>query len=623
MMKDLVQLLVLIPLIGFVIGIILPKSKEKPIAWNTFLTVLVHFLVLLTFSSIWIYNGAKPFNLKEFTVFKSIGYEFYVDFYFDKISVAYLLIGGFITLLIAKYSQYYMHREEGFKRFFSTLLFFYIGYTIVVCSGNLETLFVGWEVLGISSFLLIAFYRERYLPVKNSVKVFFVYRIGDVGILLAMWLSHHLWHENISFIKLNNYEIVHEHLMQHSWIGVSISMMLLLSAMAKSAIFPFSSWLPRAMEGPTPSSAVFYGSLSVHVGAFLLLRTHHFWEQQYSMRVVVVVFGLITAFLSMLSSRVQSNIKSQIAYSSLTQIGLIFIEIALGFEDVALVHIVGNAFLRTYQLLISPSTVTYKIREQFFNFNPKQKTIEDSWPKRFEYAIYILSLKEWNLDSLQFTYLWNPIKQIGRKFTFLKNPVALVFAILIFITGIVLHFFESYLSKELIHNMPFIFAFIGLLFVFKAFSERRNVFLSWWLVVFNHFWIALAVSYNEQFSYTHHIIYLSGVLAGGLLGHIILVQLQLKVKKISIGKFYGYASEHPKFAFMFLIACLVLAGFPISPTFIGEDLVFSHIHEDQYFLAICVSLSLVVNGLALIRLYSKLFLGPFIKTYDGVVKKNL
>lgn len=621
-MKDIIQLIVFIPLLGFIIGLILPKSKERSIAWNTFFSIAIHFAIILLFTGLWLYHGCKPMNLKEITIFKSLGYEFYIDFYFDKITFTFLLIGGFITMLIAKYSQYYMHREEGFKRFFNTLSFFYLGYTIVVTAGNLETLFVGWEVLGISSFLLIAFYRDRYLPVKNAVKVFSIYRIGDVGIILAMWLSHYLWHENISFIRLNNYEIVHEHLVQHSWIGVCISMMLLLSAVAKSAIFPFSSWLPRAMEGPTPSSAVFYGSLSVHVGAFLLLRTHHFWEQQFSMRVVVVILGLITAVISTLSSRVQSNIKSQIAYSSLSQIGLIFIEIAFGWDNIALVHIVGNAFLRTYQLLISPSTVTYKIREQFFHFKKREKSIEDSWPKRFEYAIYVLSLKEWNLDDLQYRFLWNPIKQIGKQFNFLKKPFLLILSVLIFFGGVTAYFFKPYLAVEIKNNLPFVFALIGLLFVLKSFTERKNVYLSWWLVVFNHCWIALGISFNENFSVMHHFWYLHGVIVAGICGHLLLRILQKKERKVSLDQFYGYSYEHPKFGLFFLMLCLVIAGFPISPTFIGEDLIFTHIHQDQYFLAICISLSLIIDGLALIRIYSRVFLGPFIKTYDGIVKRN-
>ena len=98
----------------------------------------------------------------------------------------FALVGAILAFLIVMYSRVYMHRESGYKRFFNTILFFFLGYNVTIFSGNFETLFIGWEVLGISSFLLIAFYRERYLPVKNALKVFFVYRIGDVGLILAI-----------------------------------------------------------------------------------------------------------------------------------------------------------------------------------------------------------------------------------------------------------------------------------------------------------------------------------------------------------------------------------------------------------------------------------------------------
>jgi NADH:ubiquinone oxidoreductase subunit 5 (subunit L)/multisubunit Na+/H+ antiporter MnhA subunit len=208
-------------------------------------------------------------NIKEVVIYQTNDYSFFIDFYFDRITATYLIVGAILTFLVTIYSRYYMHREGGYKRFFNTIQFFYLGYNVAIFSGNLETLFIGWEVLGISSFLLIAFYRDRYLPVKNAVKVFSIYRIGDVGLILAMWMSHHLWHENITFLKLNNAELVHEHLQSHTLIGVFIALALFLSAAAKSAQLPFSSWLPRAMEGPTPSSAIFYGSLSVHLGVFL------------------------------------------------------------------------------------------------------------------------------------------------------------------------------------------------------------------------------------------------------------------------------------------------------------------------------------------------------------------
>jgi len=245
------------------------------------------------------------------------------------------------------------------------------GYNTVIFAGNLQTLFIDWEILGISSFLLIAFYRDRYLPVKNAVKVFSIYRIGDVGIILAMWLSHHLWHENITFLELSKYEQVHHQLQSQSLVGMVISIVILLSAAVKSALLPFSSWLPRAMEGPTPSSAIFYSSLSVHLGVFILLRTFPFWEHQLSVRLLIGLLGLFTSILTTGIARVQSSVKSQIAYASIAQIGLIFIEVAAGFENLALCHFAGNAFLRTYQLLVSPSVVSYLIREQFYNYVPR------------------------------------------------------------------------------------------------------------------------------------------------------------------------------------------------------------------------------------------------------------
>ncbi|MFM8759372.1 MAG: proton-conducting transporter membrane subunit, partial [Methylophilaceae bacterium] len=127
--------------------------------------------------------------------------------------------------------------------------------------------------------------------------------------------------------------------------------------------------------------------------------------------------------------RVQSSIKSQIAYSSIAQIGLIFIEIAAGFGTIALIHFAGNAFLRTYQLLVSPSVVSYLIREQFYNFVPRLRSVEDSFPQRIQYTLYMLCIKEWNLDSMMYQYLWNPIKKIGQYFTFLN--LSRVFALLV------------------------------------------------------------------------------------------------------------------------------------------------------------------------------------------------
>lgn len=613
-MNILLQFFIFLPVLGFLVSLLIPGNKESLISKAAFVTVGLHLITFQIFLVYWIWHGHPTLNLKEIVLLKTDGYEFLVDFYFDKITATYLFVGSLLTFLVTIYSRYYLHRETGYKRFFNTILFFYLGYNVTIFSGNLETLFIGWEILGISSFLLIAFYRDRYLPVKNAVKVFSIYRVGDVGLILAMWMSHHLFHENITFLKLSNYELVHEHLQTHSWIGIFISLMILISAAAKSAQLPFSTWLPRAMEGPTPSSAIFYGSLSVHIGVFILLRTFPFWEHQLSVRILIAVVGILTSIVTTGIARVQSSVKSQIAYSSIAQIGLIFVEVAAGLEYLALFHFAGNAFLRTYQLLVSPSVVSYQIREQFYNFVPRQHTLEDSFPKRLEYTLYMLCLKEWNLDSFMYRFLWNPMKWAGRRLNFLVMNRVLFYMVPIYVIGLYCVYNKNMVPPEILSALPVFFSLLGLVLVLKSFTERIHARMSWLLVIMNHFWVALAIAFNENFSFDEIHLYLIGVAVSGLVGYLILRTMKKREGTVDLNQFHGYSWKYPRLAILFLLACLGASGFPITPTFIGEDLIFTHIHEDQVLLAASTALSLILDGLAIIRIYARVFLGPHIKS---------
>ncbi len=621
-MESILHFFILIPLIGFLISLIINGSQEKILSWLAFGTVLLQLTLAFSFTIYWMYKGHPALNSKENVLYQTSEYVFFLDFYFDKISATYLLVGGILTSLVTMYSRYYLHREKGYKRFFNTVLFFYSGYTLTVLSGNLETLFLGWEVIGISSFLLIAFYRERYLPVKNAVKIYSIYRIGDIGIILAMWMSHHLWHQNITFAALNNSELVHEQLSHHSAIGVFIGLALVLAAAAKSATLPFSSWLARAMEGPTPSSAIFYGSLAVHIGLFLLLRTYPLIQHQLSIKIIIVILGLLTSLVATGIARVQSSVKSQIAYSSIAQIGIMFIEAALGFHKMALFHFAGNAFLRTYQLLVSPSVVTYLIREQFYNQAPNKKYIETFYPKKLANTLYLLCLKEFNLDSSLYLYVWNPMKALGRKVSFLNLNHVLFFFVPTFIIGLLLRINEELIPENIHHFLPVFFSIIGLIMVLKAFTERLRARMSWVLVCLNHVWIALAISFNEHFTLNDIWLYLSGILVMGIIGLISLRRIKKLEGNIDLDRFHGHIYEHPKIAFVFLLACLGVSGFPITPTFIGEDLIFSHIHQNQFVLAFLVSMSFILNGLAIIRIFARVFLGPHVKTYHEVAYRS-
>lgn len=609
----------LLPIFGFLLSLLMKPKQEEALSILSYSTAFLQLLLVLIFSVFWFRNGSAPFQFKEWSVYKAANYEFFIDFMVDKLTLTYAFLGAGLTFLITIYSRYYLHREAGYKRFFNTILFFNVGYSLIIFSGNMETLFIGWEMLGVSSFLLIAFYRERLLPVKNALKVFSVYRIGDIGVILAMWLLHHFWHENVTFLRMNETVSLHEHFAKNSTVGLLIALLFYISAAAKSAQLPFSSWLPRAMEGPTPSSAIFYGSMSVHMGAFLLLRTLHFWENQLYFKIGLAAAGLFTALIASVISRVQGTIKSQIAYASIAQIGLIFTEIALGWEHIALVHILGNAFLRTYQLLISPSIVSYKIREQ--QFEATDQVEKSYFLKSIIDRYYILSLKEWNLDNGLYRWIWQPLKKIGRGWKVLKFKYVFWVMAMFLLVGLVLRFNEALLPIVVKQRLPFFFAFWGFLMAIKAFTEQDSVRKSLTLIMFNHVSISLALSFNAHFDDAHHLWYLSGIILCWALGYYLLTQLRQK-EWVSLSNFYGHIYEYPKMGFLFLLACLGLSGFPITPSFVGEDLIFSHIELHQIGLAFFTAFSLVINGLATMRIYARVFLGPHVKNYHQIAKRS-
>jgi NADH:ubiquinone oxidoreductase subunit 5 (subunit L)/multisubunit Na+/H+ antiporter MnhA subunit len=606
----LLPLLLFIPLLGFVFTLLIHRNREKQISEVSTYTAASVFWIHILLLVIWIKNGFKTINLKEITLYRTDGFEFVLDLHYDSLSAVFMFTGTLITFVIVKYSRYYLHREEGYRRFFNTLLFFFLAFCTTVLAGNFETLFVGWEMLGISSFLLIAFYRTRYNAVRNALKVFSVYRIGDVGLLLAMWASHHLWHENITFLKLNNYEIVHHTIVSHSGVGIFIAFCLFVAAAAKSAQLPFSSWLPRAMEGPTPSSAIFYGSLSVHFGVFLLIRTFPFWEEQTSVRWAIGICGIVTTIWAYPMARVQSTIKTQIAYASMAQIGIMFFEVALGLNYLAMIHFMGNAFLRTYQLLVSPSVVAYLIRQKMYAVPTRGFSLGAVY-KKWITPLYMWSVYEWKTDYLLNIFAFYPLRWIGRLLNFLRPRNVLYFSLIFIIPSAGLLLLpENIIPLNTRIYIAYLYAFIGWWIIAKSFSEKRFPRLSWVLVIIYHCWMILAVSVNEKFPLQEKIMYFSGVLLFGFVGFAILQQIRKRSKlNFDLKHYHGHHIRYPMQAFVFLVCALAITGFPVSPLFIAQDLVFSHIHETQYLFAFFYASSYVLSGIAVMRIYTHIFLG--------------
>lgn len=262
----------------------------------------------------------------------------------DSISAFFVLISCVLGGVVGLFASRYLHRDQGYFRFFILYHIFLIGVHGIFQGAGLATVYIGWELIGITSALLISFFAFRKQTVANSLRAFWAYRITDSGILVATLFAMHHGIENFS----------------GDWKGHPHPVILfacLLSAIGKSAQFPFGRWLPKAMEGPTPSSAIFYGGLSVHAGMYLMLRASEVYGLPTSVAICMVVVGVFSVWYATIVGRIQSDAKSMLAYASMAQVGLMFIEVGLGFNRLAIFHFVSHAMLRTYQLLNAASVL--------------------------------------------------------------------------------------------------------------------------------------------------------------------------------------------------------------------------------------------------------------------------
>jgi NAD(P)H-quinone oxidoreductase subunit 5 len=276
-----------------------------------------------------------------------------IEFLIDGMSLAFAALAAAIAGVVSAFSNRYLHREAGYNRYFIQLAMFVTGMLLVALAGNVEVLFVGWEFIGLSSALLVAFFHERPAPVANALRVFAVYRISDAAMLSAAVLLHHVASSGSLALLVGSARGA----ALPAGDATMIAVLLIVAVAAKSALLPFSGWLPRAMEGPTPSSAVYYGSLSIHAGAFLLLRAGPLLEQSLAARVLAGGLGAATAIFSSITTRVQTDVKSSLAYASLTQVGIIVVEIALGWYTIAFLHLAGHACFRLLQFLSAPNVL--------------------------------------------------------------------------------------------------------------------------------------------------------------------------------------------------------------------------------------------------------------------------
>ncbi len=393
------------------------RISERMVAHLTQASVVTALLSALTILATMLITDVRhvPVELGHWVSIPEEHFHFTLKFVFDRLSVPFVILTFVLCGVIGAFASRYLHRDEGYHRFFLFYALFQLGMVLSSLAGTIETLFLGWELVGLSSALLVAFFHSRENPVRNGLRVWSVYRFADAAFLLGALVLHHLtgggdfeeltgagpWPEGVATISPTN--------------ALVVGLLLLVAAAGKSALIPFSGWLPRAMEGPTPSSAVFYGALSVHLGAFLLLRVSPLLDISMPLRITVIVLGLSTAAFAAMASRVQTDVKSALAFASLTQVSIIVVEIGCGLRYLALSHIIGHACMRTLQLLRAPSLLKdyHALENDLGQHLPVQ---EGFWKRHVSRPIgsqlYRLAAERGCMDILLDEYLVRPFTRI-------------------------------------------------------------------------------------------------------------------------------------------------------------------------------------------------------------------
>ncbi|MBT9330577.1 NADH-quinone oxidoreductase subunit L [Paracidobacterium acidisoli] len=347
-------LIPIVPFIGFLVNGLLgrrfPKAVVSAVALIATLIPLFQVsAIVLNFRSL-----TLP-HVETIGTWIQAGW-FHADFAFqvDQLTLVMLCVVTGVGFLIHVYSAGYMAEEEGYWRFFAYLNLFMFFMLVLVLSANYLLMFVGWEGVGLASYLLIGFYFQKDSAAKAGKKAFVVNRIGDFGFLLAMFLM-------IAHFGTLNFGTIFSTVAAHpEWQGgflTAIALFLILGATGKSAQIPLYIWLPDAMEGPTPVSALIHAATMVTAGVYMVARTHVIFDRSPFALATIAIIGTATAFFAATIGIVQTDIKRVLAYSTVSQLGYMFLGCGVAAYASGVFHLVTHAFFKALLFLAAGSVI--------------------------------------------------------------------------------------------------------------------------------------------------------------------------------------------------------------------------------------------------------------------------
>ncbi|MCO5216645.1 MAG: NADH-quinone oxidoreductase subunit L, partial [Thermomicrobiales bacterium] len=358
-MADLLYLIPLLPLVAFVINIFWGRTYIKGNAHWIAIPAAVGSWILSILVFREIYTEHHAISQRLFTWIPAGDFNITVSLYADQLTAIMLLVVSSIGMLVCVYSVGYMHGEDGYYRFFSYIPLFIFSMLMLVLADNLLTLFIFWEAVGLCSYFLIGYYFRRRSAGNAAKKAFIVNRVGDlafgIGIMLTYWTFDTIYFHGEEGILEQAYHFA-DHGISAGTI-TAIAILLFIGACGKSAQFPLHIWLPDAMEGPTPVSALIHAATMVTAGIYMSARSYTIFISSEDAMLFVSVIGAITAFMAASIALTQHDIKKVVAYSTVSQLGYMALALGTGAWLAAIFHLMTHAFFKGLLFLGSGSVI--------------------------------------------------------------------------------------------------------------------------------------------------------------------------------------------------------------------------------------------------------------------------
>lgn len=363
-MENLVYTIILLPLLGFLFNGLFGKNLPKNIVGGVATLAVFASFCIASYLFINFDKNSSPVIVKAFEWFRVNGMQVNFGFQIDQLSLMMIMIVTGIGSLIHLYSIGYMHDDKGFFRFFTYLNLFIFSMLLLVMGSNYLILFIGWEGVGLCSYLLIGFWFKNEDYGKAARKAFIMNRIGDLGLLVGIFLLAKETNAVDYLTVANNAS----KFPVDSPMIIFICASLFIGAVGKSAQFPLYTWLPDAMAGPTPVSALIHAATMVTAGIYLVVRSNFLYTLAPTVQSGILLIALLTAALAAFYALRQNDIKKVLAYSTVSQLGFMFAALGVGAYTAAMFHLMTHAFFKALLFLGSGSVIHAMGGEQDMRF---------------------------------------------------------------------------------------------------------------------------------------------------------------------------------------------------------------------------------------------------------------